>query len=153
DRMAMRSLGEIVRGVDDGDSQKRETAYYKHGAALRELVHRRGPTLFDGGSAFIMGGGGRLVRVKLREAGKPERTVKDLPTGEFAVGGSSRDVARALGFGGGAWSALAPRVVGGMGLRVQPAPAALAPAPALLAGTSAYWLDMGWLEQFARTTV
>lgn len=147
DRLARKSLAETVNGVEAGKAEKTEVAYYKNFAKLRELIHDKGPHVFAGGSALVIGPGARIGRLEVRDRpGAPPRTSKNVPVPEIALIGRAPDGKAALAFVADAWAALGVAAASALGGRTSTTAATMTDAPAPVAGASARSLDTSWFD-------
>jgi len=154
DRMARKSLAETVNGVEGGKAEKLELAYYKNFAKLRDLVHDKGPKVFAGGSALVIGPGARIGRLEVRgRPGAPPRTSKNVPVPELAWIGRAPDAKTALAFVADLWAAFGVSASSAMSGQATAAPAALTDAPAPVAGATARWLDTSWFDAMVNEQV
>jgi hypothetical protein len=151
-RLAFRSMRHPGEDADNpSEEETREAEYYKTFAQLRELIHRRGPALFDGSSAVVMGAGTRIARAELRLSGRPPATLKDVAVPEVAAFGRARDANVALAFVADAWVAVGQAVAAMLG---RPAVTArLTEAAPFGAGATVRWLDSSWLDQISGESV
>jgi hypothetical protein len=154
ERLARSSLSESVRSDarpgkpgQPGKAERAEVAFYAAFAKLRELIHEKGPSLFAGGSAFVVGPGARIGRLEVRDApNAPARTYKNVAVPEFAWIGRASDPRAAVTFFADVWKEFGA----GINLVWNPAtrvsPPQLTDAPAPLPGASARWLDTSWID-------
>lgn len=151
-RLAYRSLRQPSEDEDNPrGAVKKEAAYYKTFAHLRELIHFKAHTFFYGSSAVMLGAGTRIQRVELRLSGRPPVILKDVSVPEVAVLGRAKDPVAALGFVADAWTAIGNALAGPLG---GPAVAPrLTPAPPLVPEATVRWLDGSWLEQTTGDTI
>jgi hypothetical protein len=154
DRMARRSFAETMNGVEGGKAEKLELAYYKNFAKLRELVHDKGPKVFAGGSALVIGPGARIGRLEVRgRPGAPARTSKNVSVPELAWIGRAPDAKTALAFVADLWAAFGVAVSSAMNGQAAATPAALTDAPPPAAGATARWLDTSWFDAMVNEQV
>lgn len=147
ERLARRSLSESVHSDgQSGQAARAEVAFYAAFAKFRELVHEKGPSLFAGGSALVVGPGARIGRLEVRDApNAPARTYKNVAVPEFAWIGRASDPKAALTFFADVWKEFGGAVnLVWTGTRVSPAQLTDAPAP--LPGASARWFDTSWID-------
>jgi hypothetical protein len=151
DRLARRSLAETVRGEESGPAERAEAAYYKNFAKLRALVHDTGPSLFAGGSALVVGAGGRIGRLEIRDRpGASPRLVKNVAVPELAWVGRASDPKAALTFVSDVWAAFGGAAASALSGRAPvPQAGTLTDAPAPGPGVSARWFDTSWFDALA----
>ena len=148
DRMAMRSLRELLGsdGVDGAEGM--EQAYYRQFAALRQLVLRDARQVFTPPVAYVITTATAIAQLsaETRSPGsRPDRaSLADLPIVEYAIVGKATDLDRAV-----RWleevyreAAVTALAIGGGTL---PAGAELVARRDLGLGVPTYALSLGWL--------
>src|SRR5262245_42643081 len=150
ERLARGSLSESLRSDaqpgQPGKAERAEVAFYAAFAKFRELVHEKGPSLFAGGSAFVVGPGTRIGRLEVRDTpNAPARTYKNVAVPEFAWIGRASDPKAAQTFFADVWKEFGA-AVSVVWTGTSASPPQLTDAPAPLPGASARWFDTSWID-------